>query len=202
MKKLIALLLAAVMCLSLVACGGGETPSIDNNSTQEQQTQNDNNEPESTGTEIAEPENTEPQYEIVEITLDNWQEYFELREYYEFKENAFGEFDRANTKYTLVIKDGIDIEASESNVVIEYIRTVDYKPYKVDFENKTITHGETIRTETNTDNPTIVEMKTQLYDKYGATLFQSNYNRLEGNSERVFVDFELLRIKGSIYILH
>ena len=36
MKKLLALLLAAVMCLSLVACGGGETPNTDDNSGTEQ----------------------------------------------------------------------------------------------------------------------------------------------------------------------
>lgn len=36
MKKLLALLLAAVMCFSLVACGGGETPNTDNNSSIQQ----------------------------------------------------------------------------------------------------------------------------------------------------------------------
>lgn len=61
MKKILALLLAAVMCFSLVACGGGETPNTDDNSTQEQQAQNDSNEPESTGTESTEPEKTEPE---------------------------------------------------------------------------------------------------------------------------------------------
>lgn len=55
MKKILALLLAAVMCFSLVACGG-EQPNTDNNSTQEQQAQNNNNKSEST-----EPENTEPE---------------------------------------------------------------------------------------------------------------------------------------------
>ena len=33
MKKWIALLLAAVMCFSLVACGGGETPNADESTT-------------------------------------------------------------------------------------------------------------------------------------------------------------------------
>lgn len=51
MKKLLSLLLAAVVCVSLVACGG-KTPNTGDSSTQEQQVQNDNNEPEST-----EPEN-------------------------------------------------------------------------------------------------------------------------------------------------
>ena len=56
MKKTIALLMVLALCLSLCACGGG------------------NNVPET----IETPTTTEPQYEIVEITMDNWQEYFEF----------------------------------------------------------------------------------------------------------------------------
>ena len=46
MKKFFALLVAAVMCLSLVACGGGEeTPNTDDNGTQQENNTNQNADP-------------------------------------------------------------------------------------------------------------------------------------------------------------
>ena len=62
MKKWIALLLAAVMCFSLVACGGRETPNTDNNSGTQQNEQADiesteNNEKDSIASES---ESTQP----------------------------------------------------------------------------------------------------------------------------------------------
>ena len=71
MKKWIALLLAAVLCLSLAACGNGKTE--DNSGTSQGQTIN--NSPQDTD----EPSNTELTEQTVEITLDNWQDYFEFR---------------------------------------------------------------------------------------------------------------------------
>lgn len=71
MKKWIALLLAAVLCLSLTACGNGKTE--DNSGTSQGQTTN--NSPQDTD----EPSNAELTEQTVEITLDNWQDYFEFR---------------------------------------------------------------------------------------------------------------------------
>ena len=71
MKKLIALLLAAVLCLSLAACGNGKTE--DNSGTSQGQTTD--NSPQDTD----EPSNAELTEQTVEITLDNWQDYFEFR---------------------------------------------------------------------------------------------------------------------------
>ena len=79
MKKLLALLLAAVMCFSFVACGGGETLNTDDNSTQEQQAQNDSNEPESTGTESTGAENTEPENTEPEETTNPTESLAETR---------------------------------------------------------------------------------------------------------------------------
>lgn len=67
MKKL-----ALVLCLSLCACGGGnETPETTDAATEPTPTTPPT-------TETTAPAETEPQYETVEITIDNWQEYFEL----------------------------------------------------------------------------------------------------------------------------
>ena len=79
MKKLLALLLAAVMCFSLAACGGEETPNTDDSSAQEQQVQNENNEPEGTAPDVSEPENTEPENTEPEETTNPTESLAETR---------------------------------------------------------------------------------------------------------------------------
>ena len=83
MKKLIALLLAVVLCLSLAACGNGKTE--DNSGTS--QGQITDNSPQDTD----EPSNAELTEQTVEITLDNWQEYFEFRPYVDVLKNSYNE---------------------------------------------------------------------------------------------------------------
>ena len=82
MKKWIALLLAAVLCLSLAACGekGGETGA---DGSQEQSAASaasaaSAQDADATGS-------TKPQKQTIEITLDNWQEYFEINRYLSLK---------------------------------------------------------------------------------------------------------------------
>lgn len=71
MKKWIALLLAAVLCLSLTACGNGKTE--ENSGTSQGQTTDNSLQ------DTDEPSNAELTEQTVEITLDNWQDYFEFR---------------------------------------------------------------------------------------------------------------------------
>ncbi len=71
MKKWIALLLAAVLCLSLTACGNGKTE--ENTGTSQGQTTDNSLQ------DTDEPSNAELTEQTVEITLDNWQDYFEFR---------------------------------------------------------------------------------------------------------------------------
>lgn len=77
----------------------------------------------------------------VEITMDNWQEYFELREYVEIKKNGFGEFEKVRVYYALVNKDGMSHECSLSDVTMEFSYTKKYVSMSVDLENGTITYG-------------------------------------------------------------
>ncbi len=78
MKKWMALLLAVALCLSLAACGeiGGETGA---DGLQEQSAASAP-EPEADG-----PGEAGPQKQTIEITLDNWQEYFEIKQYLSLK---------------------------------------------------------------------------------------------------------------------
>ena len=88
MKKIIALLLAVVICFSLVACAQAETNS---NEAQEKNTQN--TQQEDTQQEDTQQNEAEPQEDTIEITLDNWQDYMEIKDCFSFAylENQFGE---------------------------------------------------------------------------------------------------------------
>ena len=76
-------MIAFALCLSLCACGG---------KTEEPKNENEKPEQDVVITET-EPVilETEPQFTTVELTLDNWQEYYELAETPNFRKNAFGE---------------------------------------------------------------------------------------------------------------
>lgn len=77
MKKLFSMILAVVMCFSLVACA------------QEDTQQNE----------------VEPQEETIEITIDNWQNYLEIKEYFDFYyvKNEFGEPVKANPNIRVLL---------------------------------------------------------------------------------------------------
>lgn len=144
----------------------------------------------------------ESQYELVEITLDNWQDYFEMREYHKFEENGFGEFEKVTTYYSLVSKDGIIFDKSKSEVTFEFTCDIETKPYTVDFENKTVTYGET--TKTQTSEPTVETMNSvgqyigeNSNDRYGEYLGVCNFIReLEGDAREV-VSVAIIRIAGT-----
>ncbi len=99
MKKLIALLLAAVMCLSLAACGNGKTE--DNSGTSQGQTTD--NSPQDTD----EPSNAELTEQTIEITLDNWQEYFEFRPVVYETKDSYNEVTGMQVIYKFLPKEAI-----------------------------------------------------------------------------------------------
>lgn len=88
MKKLMALLLAAMMCLSLAACGSGKTE--DNSGTSKGQTTGDS-----------------PQEQTIEITLDNWKEYFEFRTVVSVNKDSYNEITGMYVYYKFFPKEAI-----------------------------------------------------------------------------------------------
>ena len=122
MKKLIALLLAAVMCLSLCACGSSEveTNTDDSQELDTDISQQDEERTEDTADESEDVE-AEPQEQTVEITLENWQDYFELRQIAEENTttNAYGEESSyIRVVHALCLKDEIknNVEIKDSIV--------------------------------------------------------------------------------------
>lgn len=87
MKKSITLILAIVLCLSLCACGKTDdyeatVVSIDGGNHEGEET-------DPKETVVTEPKRTEP-FKI-ELTSENFLDFFEYAVEYNFRENAFGE---------------------------------------------------------------------------------------------------------------
>ena len=130
MKKWISLLLVTVLCLSLAACG--DSKPQDNSGTAQGQTADnstqDTGEPSSADVpqDTGEPSDTEFTEQTVEITLDNWQDYFEIRQYLSgyIGTNDFGEPDHVeyylSTMFTLKEEYAKKVDFDGSNVAIEY----------------------------------------------------------------------------------
>lgn len=121
MKKRILLLLAAVLCVSLCACGGSESTSGDN-------TNNDTNTSADIKTEendkevVISKEELETYLEYVELTTENWSDYIEVKDKEYVTKDAFGEEIERHTSTVLSLKDGCYI--SEDNAIrLTYTRT-------------------------------------------------------------------------------
>ena len=119
MKKRLIMILATLMCISLCACGGSESTSGDNTDTKTE---------ESGGLFKTEKE--------IEITMDNWQEYFYVAEDIECKVtlNAFDEIDyiKINPVYCLQLKEEYS-NAKEFSLAVEY--------HSHEFEVKTLKYN-------------------------------------------------------------
>lgn len=176
MKKLLALLLAAVMCLSLVACNSSDEnadqiehyenriaeleamlteleamlterdETINRLLAEKENTETEITEPENTEPENTEPENTDPQYETVEITLDNWQDYFEIVEYMTYRDNAFGEAESCYFRYELRLKEEywsrLAANMMDDKGAIEFSYDYGTRAATIDLANRTYSFGE------------------------------------------------------------
>ena len=140
MKKLIALLLAAVMCLGLAACGDSKTE--ENSGTVQGQTTADS--PQDTD----EPSNAELTEQIVEITLDNWQEYFEFRPVVHVSENSYNEITGMQVIFKFLPKEAIaeniaDVGEDDERIVFDVQYIDPYAcVYSYDLNTQKLTIGE------------------------------------------------------------
>lgn len=121
MKKIISMLLVVVMCFALCSCGSKETSSdvkekISNEGEEEKKTTS------------------------VEITLDNWQEYFEIRFCETFWYNNFGEVTQTIVGQAFYLKEEfLSKLVSTESVGFKTIATCEHREY--DMETNTFVEG-------------------------------------------------------------
>ena len=131
MKKWIVLLLAAVLCLSLAACGNGKTE--DNSGTSQGQTTDHS--PQDTD----EPSNAELTEQTIEITLDNWQDYFEFRPDVDVLKDSYKFFPKEAIAENITVPDAMD----DDRIVFDVQYIDPYAcVYRYDLNTQELTIGE------------------------------------------------------------
>ena len=200
MKKLFALLLAFVMVFSLVACGSEDKPK--SSGTQQESTQ--------TNTKTETTEATEKEAEKlpkeIEITVDNWQDYFEFREIPEWNYNDFDEIEGFDQLWNvLCLKEEYqDLTISDkTNLAFEYSALEKYVAFEADLETQELILGDTVNeqeiTQTFAYDTTTLETRVMLanLEKYNPVLL---FDWGGNNHEVIKIEnISFIRIEGTLF---
>lgn len=205
MKKAIALLLALAMVLPLYACGAKEEKSNRQEVTQTETAVPETEENDSNTVAVQE-ETVEVQASVeqVEITIDNWEDYFTIDFYEDWNINGFGEADALLVGYRLNIKDAYAdslTNLSDSEINMEYSYQPVFYHCDYDFSAKTYTVKDKDNSfagmKANTDTKTI----------HFDDSFKDGYALTWGNIDEFYNDiiitenFEVLHVQGKIFLL-
>ena len=137
MKKIICLFLVGFVLLTMCSCT--KKDSKENNDTQNTVSQQ-NNQTALDNKETSEPENsqnTKNEYQSIAISLENYEEYFELKEHFYAYKDVFGDYiDSMTYGVYLSLKDGYEVDTGyNSTVKVKFEHTNSY--YGFDFNENT-----------------------------------------------------------------
>lgn len=147
------------------------------------------------------------QYSAIELTVDNWQDYFEWKEYTSTDENSFGEVTTFSVSHCLRLKEEyLPVNQYISDVAVEF--TYVSRCYEVEVDLSTMTYKTVGEEHNSTDPQTNTTKMGTLYtdgeaNGYGVGMGGfSVYGLTESNVDTCWItsDIELVRIKGVIYV--
>lgn len=211
MQKIISLVLVLVLCLSLCACGGGESNTPNTPETTEAPSKPAHTEPAPTTpptTEAFTPTETEPQYTTVEITMENWENYFEYNLTVSPRMNAFGEVETLVPVMKFHLKDEWASITTNMDVALEYNAIDTYScMYSYNIDTGEFVVGEKIEDMdsgglwgfTKTMDETNIEEGVSLFGAPipGKVEIEGNIAKILGSS---YATIEILRIQGTITV--
>ena len=217
MKKLLALLLAAVMCFSLAACGGKDTSSDNEPQTNQSMQQETENNEAAENNDTAAPilqenseqqtsENNTPNIVEIELTVENFDTYFELVEVPIFYENEFGETDEMDLYQYYLVREEYNV-SDMTDFAIEYSCVWGRKDCEVDFTNLTYTLSDFNDTTppSNVMNDRFYDIEVNGQERFGFSIDGSgkSVRKKDGAIGEVgySVDFEILRVKGTLFLI-
>lgn len=150
-------------------------------------------------------------FEVIELTVNNWLDYFEIVEVLEFRENAFGEADLLYCYRYYCLKDEyVDIIAQylSTNIAVEYTPVNrGYISCVVDPINRTFTKGERLR---NYSETTQTQKMAYSYSSHSEVDYRLRFYFSSGSISKDYFengtidytdDVVMNRIQGTLYIL-
>lgn len=180
MKKFLALLLAAVTCLSLVACN--------NDKPSENPSENTTDAPVVTLGEV-------------KITADNFETYFEFVEESFFTKNADGEVNALRYRHYYKLKEDFNIDITKSSITLDYGYSYSTRKVDIDFANEKFTLGDQVGDKTTVESYKINKISKQTYKDYAIFLLQPNHASKGDTEIMYFSDFKLNSVEGTIYLI-
>lgn len=143
-------------------------------------------------------------YNIVELTVDNWKDYFELVTVEEYSENAFGELDRLHLYQQLELKGEKTQSITQPEFVVEISSAAAYYNITLDPVSRSYTIG---------DRGKDVDLEADIYTcRNTIPVFGNNYINADDNADTespfsktvILVqsvdDITVHRIQGSIIV--
>ena len=149
-------------------------------------------------------------YDVIEITPENWENYFELRRTYYWDEDAFGEVTRLRgCGFTISLKEEyvsrLSSAVTDGDVLTKNAMEVSYsygrQPYELDLQNKTCTpvEGQYTHEGTYTEMDNLTYHSTLKYyqmDVWPGMMYSADEETLP-----YLYDFTLLRANCPLYLL-
>lgn len=214
MKKKKALFMLLIMCISLSFSACGKTEKNENNEKYEkydtlidfmengdyeQASEEFSRLVEDGKKENSSENSSQENEEEIEITMDNWQDYFEIRPCVSFHKNDFDEVDSIGMANGFGLKKEFEERIIDANVAVEYTQSdVTGYPFEFNMETKEKIIGEPY-TEEESQNKGII-----FYNDRGDGTLTFEYNEgMEKSFIKSFISFdsankEKFKIEGSI----
>lgn len=153
------------------------------------------------GVESRRPIPPEPEYTAVEITMDNWQDYFELKVVENWEKNDFGEVDTLVLSSGLALRDEYRENAlGDGKTEITYEMAFDFgeRSIEIDFENQTYEFTSGMRWK----EPQTEVLSIKNFDEISFHNYWIDHNSYNSyHAAFVGDNLELLRIEGTLCLL-
>ena len=153
-------------------------------------------------------------YEIINVTPDNWQDYFEIVQYMTYRENAFGEAESCFFRTEMQLKEiyrnrlsaNLSDDVFDNNVIqngaLEFSYDNGECAASIDLANRTYTFGDFIAGESDTDT---VEFGYKRDGRYLYAILETNnigdWEIENGRLERVRKNFETIRLSLELCLM-
>lgn len=197
MKKAMMLMLAMVLCVSLAACGNAYA-KYDKLIAYLEQSDYESAHAEIDRLEAFDESNDKTAGVLtVEVTAENWQQYFKMEERFVTTKNNFDEISDVYKSVYLVLKDEytmVNDGDNQTSVAVEYNFIKEWHYVTKNLTAGTLTIGKLVPDKTTTDMSgsmvTITSKETSL----------TNGREWSEGMQAIPMDFEIVRIKGTLYI--
>lgn len=180
MKKIIALLLVAIMCLSFVACNKNSEEGKDENSTKAPVVQTSGD---------------------VKLTKENFETYFEFVEESFFTKDSTGKVNALRNRHYYKLKEEFSIDLEKSSIELEYSYSSAKNKVEIDFDNEKFTLGEQVGEKQEHKSIVINKISKMTYKDYAVLLLQPNHASIGDTEIEILSDIELISVEGTIHLI-